>query len=85
MPDVSPAAGRAKRAAENMKENMGLFVPLLLAAVVGHGDAKLLVAGAWTFFVARVVYLVGAQYLRTLVWCVGIFGMGLLIASLAGA
>jgi uncharacterized MAPEG superfamily protein len=85
MPEPTPLAARARRASENMLENMVLFVPLLLVAVIARGDPKLVQAGAWTFLVARLayfpVYLAGILYLRTAAWFVGVVGMALLIAS----
>jgi uncharacterized MAPEG superfamily protein len=76
LPEPSPVAGRADRAARNMLENLLLFVTVLVAAKLqGASDLELL-PWARLFLVARVayfgVYLAGIRYLRTAVWAVGV-------------
>jgi uncharacterized MAPEG superfamily protein len=83
VPDPTPLAGRADRAARNMLENLPLLVALLLAAhVAGRSSSPDVTAGASLFFWARVVYwplyVVGVPYLRTLSWGVSIFGLVLI-------
>ena len=87
VPEPSPAAARADRAAKNMLENLLLFAVVLLAAhAAGVRDDRLLL-GTQVFCVGRVAYLptyiLGLRYLRTLWWAVGVVGMGIVASTLA--
>ncbi len=87
LPESTPIAGRADRAARNMLENLLLFTAVLLAAQgAGEGGSDRVVLGARLFFWARVayfgVYLAGIPYLRTAVWAVGVVGMGLVASAI---
>jgi uncharacterized MAPEG superfamily protein len=82
MPEPSPVAGRADRAAKNMIENLVLFTALVAAAhFAGRGASERATLGANLFFWARLaywpIYLAGIPYLRTLVWSIGVVGCGL--------
>ena len=83
--DKTSLAGRADRAAKNMLENLVLFAPLVAAAHFAGSHNKLVVVGANVFFWARVaywpVYLAGIPVLRTLIWGVGVAGMGMIAVS----
>lgn len=84
--ELDGVAGRAVRAANNMKENLPLFTALVLVAhVSGQADATTAL-GAQVFFGARVVYagvyLAGIPVLRTVVWVVSIVGMAMILAGL---
>ena len=85
LPERSPLAARADRAAKNMLENLLFFVGAF-AAVHAVGVEETL--GAATFFWARVayfaVYLVGVPYLRTAIWGVSLGGLGLMFARALG-
>ena len=85
LPQVSPMANRAQRAASNMLENMVLFVAVTLVAATAHGHHDRIVLGARLFFWARVayfpVYLVGIKYLRTGLWTTSVVGMGLMLSA----
>jgi uncharacterized MAPEG superfamily protein len=85
LPEASPLAGRADRAAKNTLENLVLVTALLLAARAGGGDPERLVLGARLFFWARVayvpLYLAGVQGLRTVAWAVGVAGMGAILST----
>lgn len=85
LPEPSALAGRADRAAKNMLENLVLFTALLVAARMGNGDQERIVLGARVFFWARVayfpIYLAGIKYVRTVVWAVGIAGLGLIFSA----
>ncbi|MBH0238697.1 MAPEG family protein [Methylobrevis albus] len=82
----SPLAGRAARASANFRETYPAFLGLALAlAVSGEGGGWALV-GAWTWFVARLVYiplyLAGIPYVRSLVWLVAMAGLGIMFLVL---
>ncbi|TPV96537.1 MAG: hypothetical protein B7733_04345 [Myxococcales bacterium FL481] len=78
----SPVAGRAKRAAVNMLENLVLFVAVVTAARFADGDPDVLRMGAAVFFWARVgyflVYLAGIAYLRSGLWTLSLVGVAMI-------
>jgi uncharacterized MAPEG superfamily protein len=85
LPEPTELANRADRAAKNMLENLVLFTALLVAARLGNGDPDRIVLGARIFFWARVayfpIYVAGIKYVRTVVWAVGIAGLGLIFSA----
>jgi uncharacterized MAPEG superfamily protein len=76
LPEATPLAARADRAAKNMLENMVIFVALVSAARMVGADASL---GATVFLVARLayfpVYLAGIKYVRSAIWLVSMLAM----------
>lgn len=85
LPEATPLGGRAERAAANTIEGLLLFVPLaLVAEVAGLGAEALL--GAQVFLLARIaylpVYLLGIVYVRSLIWVVGVVGLGMMVVAL---
>jgi uncharacterized MAPEG superfamily protein len=78
-PEIKGWGGRAMRAHSNMIENMALFIPLVLVAVVAGKTNSTTLLGAEIFFWARVVhaivYLIGIPWLRTAVWTVSLIGL----------
>lgn len=84
LPEPSPLAGRADRAAKNMLENLVLFTAAVVAAH-GAADHDRVVLGARVFFWARVVYwplyLAGIPYARTAAWATGVAGCALMLAA----
>ncbi len=84
--EATPLAARADRAAKNMLENLLLFVAVSAAvALKGAAAPAQLSLGGAVFFFARVayfvVYLAGVRYLRTLIWAVGLVGVGIVGAA----
>jgi uncharacterized MAPEG superfamily protein len=86
LPEPSPLAARADRAAKNMTEALLMFAPLVLAARLVGVPSSATALGAQLFLGARVayllVYLAGVPYLRTAVWAVGVLGTGMIAAAL---
>lgn len=84
-PQASPAAGRADRAARNMLENMVLFVALIVAAHLASAPQDRIDLGARMFFYARLayfpIYVAGIRYVRTVVWFIGVLGLGVILTS----
>ena len=76
LPEPTPLAARADRAAKNMLENMVIFIAVVSAARMAGADASF---GATVFFVARLayfpVYLAGIKYLRSAIWLVSMLGV----------
>jgi len=86
LPDPTPFAGRAERAARNTLENFVLFAALALVAQAAGATSARVTQGAEVFFWARLVYipvyLAGIPFLRTAVWAVSIVGLGLMVAGM---
>jgi uncharacterized MAPEG superfamily protein len=86
LPEPTPMAARAERAARNMLENLVLFTAVVLAAqAANHGGDSKVVLGARLFFWARLayfpVYLAGITHVRTALWLVSVTGMGIIVAG----
>ena len=86
LPDTTPLAGRAERAARNMLEGMLLFITVMLAAQIVGVVGPRVALGAQIFFWARLVYfpvyLAGIAYVRTAVWGVSLVGLGIIVSAL---
>ncbi len=89
LPEPSPVAARAERAARNMLEAMVMFTAVVLAAHAGGVHNERVDLGAMLFFGARVVYwpvlVAGIVGLRTAVWGVGVAGTLLIAAEVLRA
>ncbi|SKA35606.1 MAPEG family protein [Consotaella salsifontis] len=79
-------AGRADRALRNFLETYAAFVGLALALAITNRAGGLGLIGAWTWFIARIVYiplyLFGVPYLRSLVWLASLVGLVLMLIQL---
>jgi len=86
LPEPSPMAGRADRAAKNMLENLLLFTALVFAARLAGIESAKIIPGAAVFFWARVVYfpvyIAGVRVLRTAVWGVSIAGLVMILRAM---
>ncbi|WP_439618014.1 MAPEG family protein [Shinella sp.] len=75
-------AGRAGRASANFRETYPGFVALALALVIAGDPAGWGLAGAWLWFIARLVYLplylAGIPYIRSIVWLVALAGLAVM-------
>ncbi|MGM9491891.1 MAPEG family protein [Ideonella sp. YS5] len=89
LPEPTPLAGRADRAAKNTMENFVFFAALALTAMAIGRQRSAVMLGAQIFFWARVAYLpvywAGITYLRTAVWLVGVVGLGMMALALLAA
>jgi uncharacterized MAPEG superfamily protein len=74
--------GRAERALRNFNETYVPFVVLLLVAHLAGRNDPLVFWGAGLWYAARIaylpLYLFGVFMIRSLVWCVGAIGLGLM-------
>lgn len=79
MPEMSPACGRSKRAANNTVESLVIFAVVYAAATAAGATHEQLLPGVTTYFWGRVahyvVYLAGLPYVRTAAWAVSLYGM----------
>lgn len=82
----SAFAQRTDRMANNTLENFILFAALALAGNAAGTNPHQVETGATVYLWARVVYIpvymIGIPYLRTAVWGVGAFGMGMILVTL---
>jgi len=81
-------AARAKRAVDNLRENLWFFAPLVLIAAVASISNQWTILGVQLFFFARVVhaiiYLAGWPLIRPLFWFAGLTGCALIFLALFG-
>lgn len=86
MPDATPFAARADRAARNTIEGFILFTAIALTAHAAGLVTPRVTLGAEIFFWSRVVYIpiywAGIAYLRTVVWTAGMAGLAMMISAL---
>src|SRR5260370_11975351 len=84
VPEPTPVAARADRAARNMLENLVLFTAVLAAARLAGASGADLTLGASLFFWSRLAcfprYVAGVRYLRTAAWALSLAGIGLIAA-----
>ena len=80
------AVGRSNRASKNYQETYPAFVGLLLGLAFVGDPSGWGLAGAWVWFIARIVYiplyLKGVPYIRSLVWLVSVLGLLLMMLGL---
>jgi uncharacterized MAPEG superfamily protein len=85
LPEPTPLAGRADRAAKNMVENLAMFVALVAAVHFAGKASEQATLGANIFFWSRLAfwpcYLAGIHYLRTAIWLASLLGMALIAAA----
>ncbi len=87
---VGTLTARLQRAQHNLFETLPLFAAAILIAHVAERTGALTYWGAVLYLAARVLYVplyaAGIPFIRSLVWTVGLVGLGLiLIAILAPA
>jgi uncharacterized MAPEG superfamily protein len=79
LPPLEGLAARARRAQQNMLENLAVFGALVLVAQLAGKTNSATALGAQMFFWARLayapVYVVGIPWLRTALWAVSFVGM----------
>lgn len=79
-------AGRLDRAFRNYLETFAFFAAAILIAHLANRHNAFTVYGAWTYVIARAVYLplyaAGVAYWRSVVWGVGFFATLAVIAGL---
>ncbi|MBS3963349.1 MAG: MAPEG family protein [Methylomonas sp.] len=86
LPEATPLAARADRAARNTVEGFILFAAIALTAHAAGIASPRVALGAQVFFWSRILYIpvyyAGIAYLRTVVWTVGIAGLAMMISPL---
>jgi uncharacterized MAPEG superfamily protein len=83
LPPPTRFQARAQRTVNNHIENLVIFAPLLIAAVLAHRTGSWTALGAQLYFWGRLahaaLYLAGIAGVRTLAHGVNLIGMGLII------
>ena len=71
--------GRLRRAQANLFETLPLFAIAILIAHAGGKEGELTYYGAWTYLIARLVYVplyaAGIPYIRSMAWMVSLVGL----------
>lgn len=85
-PPPGVVTARLQRAQANLFETLPLFAVAILIAHVGGREGDLTLWGAWTYLIARVVYLplyaAGIPLVRSLAWTVSMVGLGMVLAAI---
>ena len=85
-PPVGKVTGRLRRAQTNLYESLPLFAAAVLIAHVAHREGALTLAGAWTYLIARIVYVplygFGVPKVRSVVWGVSLRGLALILFAI---
>jgi uncharacterized MAPEG superfamily protein len=83
LPPLNPAAGRLARAQANFLETFPIAIVALIGVVVAGRTSQWTALGGWIWLGARIVYLplyaAGVPKIRTLVWAIGLIGLGLVL------
>lgn len=79
---------RTKRLTDNFRENLWLFVPLVLIAAVAGISNQWTVLGVQLFFWTRLAhaiwYIAGWPYVRPLFWFAGVIACAMIFLALFG-
>jgi uncharacterized MAPEG superfamily protein len=83
LPPPNPMAGRTMRAQANFLETFPIAIVALLGVVIAGRTSATTAAGGWIWLGARVVYLplyaAGVPGVRTIVWSIGMIGLGMVL------
>jgi uncharacterized MAPEG superfamily protein len=83
LPPLNPIAARLVRAQENLQETFPIAIVALAGVVIAAKTSQWTAIGGWLWLGSRVVYLplygLGVPKVRTLVYLVGIVGLGMAI------
>jgi uncharacterized MAPEG superfamily protein len=83
LPPLDPVAGRLARAQANFQETFPIAIVALLGVVIAGRTSQWTALGGWIWLGARIVYLplyaAGVPKIRTLVWAIGLAGLGMVL------
>jgi uncharacterized MAPEG superfamily protein len=83
LPPPNPVAGRTMRAQANFLETFPIAIIALLGVVVAGRTSQWTALGGWVWLGARLVYLplyaAGVPVVRTVVWTIGMIGLGVVL------
>ena len=85
-PPPGKITARLQRAEKNLFESLPLFIAAVLIAHVAHREGALTLWGAWTYLIARIVYVplygFGVPIVRSLVWGLSLLGLALILFAI---
>ena len=83
LPPPNPMSGRTMRAQANFLETFPIAIVALLGVVIANRTSQTTAIGGWIWLGARVVYLplyaAGVPVIRTVVWTIGMVGLGMVL------
>lgn len=86
MPQLGAVAGRLSRAQANFQETFPVAIVALIGVVLAGKTGPVTAIAAWTWLVARVVYLplywAGVPYVRSLAWVISTLALVVILGVL---
>ena len=86
MPPLNAVAGRLTRAQANFQETFPVTIVALIGVVLAGKTGPVTALAAWTWLVARIVYLplywAGVPYVRSLAWVVATLALVVILGVL---
>jgi len=83
LPPPNPISGRTMRAQANFLETFPIAIVALLGVVIANRTSQTTAIGGWMWLGARVIYLplyaAGVPVVRTIVWAIGMVGIGMVL------
>lgn len=83
LPPLDPVAGRLARAQANFLETFPIAILALLGVVIADRTSSWTALGGWIWLSARLIYLplyaFGVPVVRTVVWSIGLIGLGMVL------
>ncbi|RJG53997.1 hypothetical protein D0Z70_14415 [Sphingobium terrigena] len=83
LPPLNPVAGRLARAQANFQETLPIAIVALIGVVVAGRSSEMTMLGAHIWLGARILYLpvyaLGIPKIRTLIFLVSLFGLGMVL------
>jgi uncharacterized MAPEG superfamily protein len=83
LPPLDPVAGRLARAQANFLETFPVAIVALLGVVIAGRTSAWTALGGWIWLGARAIYLplygFGVPVVRTVVWTIGLVGLGIVL------
>jgi uncharacterized MAPEG superfamily protein len=83
LPPPNPISGRTMRAQANFLETFPIAIIALLGVVIANRTSETTAIGGWIWLGARVIYLplyaAGIPVIRTIVWTIGMVGLGMVL------
>jgi uncharacterized MAPEG superfamily protein len=77
---------RLRRAQANLFETLPLFAVAILIAHAGGKEGELTFYGAWTYLIARLVYVplyaAGIPYIRSMAWLASLIGLAMVLYAI---